>query len=165
MEIKVPPIVDRFPLPTYGDSDVIGYTNMRAVKQGRCKMRSVKVRKDELLQLVQKNREKHIAEYQDAVKDYKTLAIQKVQDSMEQLQRRIGELKEGEVIHLGHIVFNLKVPENHSKDYDQVIKMLQMSVDAVLEMQSDEFAMYAMDDWEWKNEFYATATSNKLSLR
>ena len=134
---------------------------MDAVMEGRCAMRKVKVKRDELLKKVRQNRVKHIEEYAQAVIGYKKKAIQAVEDATKRLTQRIGELKEGEVIKLSAITFDLRVPQNHSRDYDQVIAMLEMSVDPELEIQTDEFAMYVMDNWDWKEAFVHTANLYK----
>jgi hypothetical protein len=49
-------------------------------------------------------------------------------------------------------VYSLK-PENHTKDYDKVITLLDASLDAEFELSSSEFNQYVNDDWEWKTGF------------
>jgi len=44
----------------------------------------------------------------------------------------------------------LPAPEDHTADYDRVIRMLEMSVDDELEITSHEFDWYVMDNWQWK---------------
>lgn len=124
-------------------------------------MREVKVKRSELLEKVRLNRKKHVAEYEEAVAGYKKAAIQEVDRALERLRARIDELQAGEVIHLQAVSFNLRVPENHAKDYDQVITMLEMSVDEELSVRSDEFACYVMDDWGWKEEFLNVSNAYK----
>ncbi len=38
-----------------------------------------------------------------------------------------------------------------TKEYDRVIKMLEMSVDTQIELSSSEFQNYVMDDWAWSD--------------
>lgn len=90
------------------------------------------------------------------MRGYKEAAIAEVNKVMGRLKDRISELEAGEVIRLSSVSFNLAVPKNHAKDYDQVIKMVEMSVDDTLKLRADEFACYVMDDWEWKPDFEAT---------
>ena len=40
-----------------------------------------------------------------------------------------------------------KHTEDHEKDYNQMINMLQMSVDEELELDLEDFAKFVMDDW------------------
>lgn len=119
-------------------------------------MREVKCKVSELLEKVKTNRGTHISEYAEAVEGYKDQAKAAIEKAMTRLKARIDELEGGEVLVLGHVTFDLVVPENHAKDYDQVILMLEMSVDEVLTIRSDEFACYVMDDWSWKEDWSNT---------
>jgi hypothetical protein len=130
---------------------------MNAVTQGRCKMREIKTERLKLLAKVRENREKHIAAYKEAMDGYKDEALKAVDKGMATLRKQVEDLKSGECMALAHVYFHLPVPENHSKDYDQVIAMLDMSVDEHITVKSDEFAMYVMDDWSWKQAFETTA--------
>ena len=132
---------------------------MRATLERGWSMREVTVQKSELLQKVRANREKHIREYAEACAGYKSEAIAKVEDSMSRLKDMINALREGEVIALATVAFNLKVPQDHSKDYDQAITMLEMSVDDKITLKSDEFACYVMDDWDWRQEWEVTKST------
>ncbi len=116
-------------------------------------MRDVKVKLSDLLAKVKANRETHIADYHEAVAGYKSAAIAEIEKGMGALKRQVEGLQSGEMICLAAVRFDLVVPENHSKDYDQVIAMLDMSVDEELTIRSDEFACYVMDDWEWKRDW------------
>ena len=108
-------------------------------------MRDVKVKRAELLEKVKTNREKHVSEYREAVVGYKKAAKAEVTRAMQRLHHSIEELEVGDCV--------LQVPENHAKDYDQVIEMLKMCVDDEITVRADEFACYVMDDWGWKEEF------------
>lgn len=116
-------------------------------------MRDVKVKRYDLLVKIRANREKHVVEYEEAVKGYLGAVFAALSDTTQELQRRFDRLEAGEVLVLQSITFNLQVPGNHAKDYDQVIAMLEMSVDEELTIRSDEFACYVMDDWDWKEDF------------
>ena len=131
--------------------------------EGRCQMRDVKVKKIELLATVSANRKTHVADFEEAVLGYKKQAKAEIEKAMERMKRQIDELEAGEVLAVARFHCTLAVPQNHEKDYDQVIKMLEMSIDDELTIRADEFAMYVMDDWSWKEDFKnVTATySNK----
>lgn len=122
-------------------------------------MREIKVDRKELLEKVRANREKHRTEYLEAVADYRRVAFEEVEKAIGRLKRTIDELESGQTIRLNTIVFNLQVPEDHTKDYDQVITMLEMSVEDVLLIKSDEFSKYVMDNWDWKFDFENTKMS------
>ncbi|MFI5387626.1 MAG: hypothetical protein ACHQ50_16075 [Fimbriimonadales bacterium] len=50
-------------------------------------------------------------------------------------------------------------PEDHTRDYDRIVRMLEMSVDDVLVLSEYDFSQYVMDQWEWAGTF----ASNTLS--
>ena len=129
---------------------------MRAMLERSMQMREVKVNRDELVEKVRANRIKHIEEYEEAVDGYKEAALEAIDKAMARLKCGIQDLEAGEVLALHAVTFNLQVPQNHSRDYDQVIAMLEMSVDDQLTIRADEFACYVMDDWDWKSDFLAT---------
>jgi len=126
---------------------------MNAIMKGHTQMRDVKVKKLELLSKVKQNREKHIAEYKEAVEGYKEAALDEIQKGVDKLKSQVESLNDGEMIRLAAVSFHLPVPENHEQDYDQVITMLEMSVDDELTIKSDEFACYVMDNWDWQTKF------------
>lgn len=131
-------------------------------------MREVKVKKVELLEVVRTNREKHIAGYKEAVEGYKEAALVAIDRAMQRLKTQVEDLRAGEVLRLAAVSFDLRVPENHEKDYNQVIRMLEMCVEGEVILKADEFACYVMDDWEWKNEWLDVSniySNKKLQLR
>lgn len=109
-------------------------------------MELVKVQKAELRAVVQVNRDGHRNEFLKALEGFKARAI-------DELERRIVDVEKGRKFsqHLG-----LPEPEDHTKDYDRVLKMLAMSVDDVIELDESDFQMYVMDDWAWKQQFTTT---------
>lgn len=156
---------------------------MRAALQKGFQMREVKVKRLELLEKIKANRLKHISEYRDGVNGYKELAIKKVleihqkakKDLKENVERILSKIENmtpeeiengpgNSVIILQQLSFNLPVPVSHEKDYNQVISMLEMSVDEHLTIKSDEFACYVMDDWDWKIDF-ENLTKSYISKR
>lgn len=132
---------------------------MRATQERGWKMRTVKVKRDELLEKVRANLAKHREEYVAACTGYRAKALDKIDEVFDGLRKRVADLQEGQTIALMSVQFGLEVPQDHSKDYEQVIAMLEMSVDTELSIQSDEFACYVMDDWEWRQKWETTKLS------
>lgn len=116
-------------------------------------MNSVKVKKSELIDRVTENLAKHIIEYRNACEGYKADAIAEINTVTERLRRQVDSLQMGEVIRLAHVTFSLPSPESHEKDYLRAIEMLRMSVDEEIEVESDDFRRYVMDEWDWKERF------------
>lgn len=117
-------------------------------------MGMVRVDKQGLLTTVRENRDKHRAIFLDAVEGFRTKAV-------ELLEARLADAKAGRRI---NIAFNLPTPVDQTRDYDKIIKMLEMSVDTQIELTQSEFSQYVMDDWTWKKQFSATNSIYTTSI-
>jgi hypothetical protein len=53
-------------------------------------------------------------------------------------------------------------PQDHTRDYDRMIKMLQMHQDDLFTLDDFQFAEYVMDDWGWKRQ-WGTSNSEFVS--
>ena len=106
---------------------------------------SVKVNRAEILERIRKNLENHIQEYEQALEDWRVSVVK-------QLKVSLKEANKGTDINL-KVYRNLPKPENHQKQYEIAIDMLEMSLDDELELDKDEFRKYIRDEWEWKEEF------------
>jgi len=106
-------------------------------------MHTVRINKEEFIVRVRENRDNHRAVFEAALEGYR-LRMQT------ELERRLHDLRKGRKInqHLG-----LPEPEDHTDDYDRVLTMAEMSVDEIIELEADDFAMYVMDQWRWKQSF------------
>ena len=125
-------------------------------------MRSVKVKKAEALEILRKNRKDHRKIFLEALEGYKKQAV-------ELLEHHIQAIKAGRVARI-HV--QIPEPEDYTRQYDRAIKMLEMSVDDIVELEEDTFAQFVMDDWGWKRQFLqtnapysASAASAAQSLR
>ena len=77
----------------------------------------VTVKKDELLEAIRKNRDGHRTEFERAQAGYRTAVI-------EELDRMLRDAREGRRIRRA---IELVEPQDHTKDYDRVVRMLEMS--------------------------------------
>lgn len=109
-------------------------------------METVKVKKNELLATIIKNRAEHKDIFLEAQKGFRETAIRI-------LDERLAEARKGKRINLS---FSLPEPVDHTPDYDRIIKMLNMSTDDIVELTDDHFAQYVMDDWSWKRQWFAS---------
>ena len=115
-------------------------------------MEKIRVSKQELLTIVTENREKHKKEYLEAIKAYRVKAA-------DQLTLELQKIVAGEKF---QITFDLVKPESHEKEYDLAIKMLNMSVDEVVEIEYNEFNELVNDEWNWKRHFRTSYMSNSM---
>lgn len=112
-------------------------------------MKSITTNKTRVLGEIRKNRSQHRKIFEEAIEGYRKQMI-------EELEARIYALKAGRSVE-HH--FRFVVPEDHTKDYDRVIQMLEMEVNEEIELDERSFACYVMDDWDWRRDFISNATS------
>jgi hypothetical protein len=121
---------------------------MSSPRRKEQQVRTVKVEKEDMLERVRANRSTHRAVFEQALEGYRARMIA-------ELERRIRDLKRGRRI--DHYV-GLPEPEDHTQDYDRVIAMAEMSVDAVVELEAGDFATFVLDQWQWKQSFTETTS-------
>jgi hypothetical protein len=109
-------------------------------------MDTVKVQVAKLLEKVKANREAHRDLFLKAQEVYR-------QDIIEELDRMLTDARAGKPIRRA---ITMPEPQDHTKDYDRVITMLEMSVDEQVELDSVSFDQYVMDNWSWKAGALAT---------
>jgi len=118
--------------------------------------REVKVKRDDLLSVLRKNREQHIKDYTTACAGYRAAALKKIDEIFSDLKSKINGLKEGQTIEIVGLQFGLAVPKTHEKAYDQIIRMMEMSVDEEIVLTCSQFGCFVMDDWDWKEQWAAS---------
>lgn len=119
---------------------------------------SVPLLVDELLEKVKANRAKHNAIFREALDGYKERALELLQDHINRIEA--GKVEKVQVI--------LPQPVDHTKDYDRVIGLLEMTKRAgteKLDLNQREFAQYVQDEWDWKDEFISTNVMYAASLQ
>jgi len=112
-------------------------------------MKTVKVKRDELLAVVRKNRETHRATFLKAVDGLE----KKWRSSLEE---KLAAIRSGR--RPDRYVLVLTEPQDQTKDYDRAIKSLEMETRDEIELDQHEFAQLVMDDWQWKGQFTATTS-------
>ena len=117
-------------------------------------MHSVKINRLELLKIVQTNRQKHIADFDEAVEDYKKAAIKLAEANLALAQT-------GDVESIIKMRSAPDRPRSYEKEYGRGIRMLELSVEEVIEVAEDVFNQLVLDEWAWKNSFTATTASYK----
>ena len=104
--------------------------------------KNLKFKTSELLQILKKNRAAHEQTYKEAKRVYDR--IRKICDDF---QKKI--LKD----HKTEAYVSLSEPNSYLKAYDQVIRMFELTVETEIELDSQAFQQYVMDEWEWSNRF------------
>ena len=105
-----------------------------------------KVSKTKLLKTLRENLSKHADIVQEAREGY-------VQKAKEVLEKRLEQIKKGEVVGLQ---FTLNPPSDHSEVYKNSIAMLEWDTQDVVELEADEFRQLVRDEWDWSDSFYGS---------
>ena len=110
-------------------------------------MRNVVVNKGELLEVLEKNRQIHLKEFNEALIGYRAALNKAFKNALKALKKTT----DNDLVKFDRYEnFNdLPVPENHTKEYDLAIRMLQSSVEDKIELSKQEFDQYYFDEWTW----------------
>jgi hypothetical protein len=103
----------------------------------------VTVKKSDLLEALTKNRTVHAAEYKESFEGYKVAFVDEANKLLAKAQR--GEFEKTTI--------NCAPPQDHTKDYDRVIRMLEMSTADEWTISESQFTQYVLDEWAWQREF------------
>lgn len=117
-------------------------------------MHNVKIDRKELLSIVLSNKEKHITEYNEAVEDFKTAALKLAETNLALAQT-------GNVDNIAKIKPIPPKPVSYEKEYNRAIRMLELSVESVIDVEEDVFNQLVLDEWVWKNSFVTSNATYK----
>jgi len=109
-------------------------------------MQEVIVKKDELLEILMKNKATHIDEFVESVADYKELVIKIAKKNLELAET-------GEIESIGKTESLPSKPRSYEKSYTKSIRMLELSVEETIKLSEDEFSELVLDEWNWKRGF------------
>ncbi len=114
-----------------------------------------------VLERLRENRSIHRQTFEEALEGYERRMVQ-------ELQRRIRDVRKGVPIEQ---YIGLETPADHTKDYDTIIEMLELTNDDTVVLTVPEFRQYMQDEWTWKTDFvntasgYGSATAARLARR
>lgn len=143
----------------------------------------IEVDKEELLSHLKTNKTKHIAEYNQAVEDYKDVVksaldelYQKTLDSLQNNKDKINEKISSytkESTNMPHSMklceytsLDMEVPHNYSDSYDEAIDIISWDKRSTIPLAFSNFKKYVRDEWDWTHDFtnmvsgYSLAKSN-----
>jgi dGTP triphosphohydrolase len=115
-------------------------------------MKTVKVSKEQLMNVLKVNRKRHAEQFDVAFDGYKKKFIVKT-------EKILSDAKAG-VIPSRRALTTLDKPEDHVDDYDNVLRMLVMHVEDSIELSYNEFRCYVNDEWGWRNDFVRSFSAN-----
>lgn len=111
-------------------------------------MKSVTVKKDQLLDTMRANRDQHREEYIEARKKYQQKAV-------EELRARLARAEDGDI----DLVFDLPKPVDYTESYEDAIQMIEWEIDGDITLDHQLFQRYVLNKWEWQQVFAAATRS------
>ncbi len=116
-------------------------------------MHNVKMNRLELLNIVRENAKKHVADYDEAVEDFKVAVVKVAKANLK-------------IANSGDITaFNFQrmpaTPVNYADNYNRAIRMLELSVEDVIDVEEHIFNQLVLDEWGWKQAFVAQSALYK----
>lgn len=119
------------------------------------RQRAVNVSRVELLAALKSNLEIHRKEYAEALIDFKTRLV-------EDLTAGLDKVKNTEPENLSKFKISISFPQNHEKDFLELIDMLERSVDEHINLDSESFQAYFNNKWSWTDNFKVLTESYKV---
>jgi len=110
-------------------------------------MLEITVTKEKLLGILLENRDEHALVYEEAVAGYHDACLKRLEEEKARLLARKDPIE---------VRIHLPVPQDHTKDYDRLIKMIEISEDTEFDLNEQQAANYIMDEWHWTNQWLAS---------
>ena len=117
-------------------------------------MNAIKMNRLQLLEIVRENKIKHITEAAEAIEDYKKLVL-----TISQANMKLA--KTADLEKFKKIKSIPSLPQSYENDYGRAIRMLELSVEDVIEVEEDVFNQLVLDEWSWKRGFTVANTMYK----
>jgi len=117
----------------------------------------LKYPKEQLLEKLKANREKHAADFKAAMKEY----YKATQAACKQV---LDMLESGKEVNHAQVLKNLTRPVDQTKHYDRIIEMLSFTSVDQIELSQEVFTQIVLDEWDWKSSYEATKLSNSSYL-
>ena len=107
----------------------------------------IKTTKDKLLAKLNENLTNHIKIYEEAKVGYAKNAKKLLKGKLKEIEVSTAPVR---------LSFDLKVPENHEKEYRQAISMVEWSDNPEITLTAEQFRKFVLDDWDWSRLFFAS---------
>jgi len=109
---------------------------------------TVQINKQELIDKLVANSNKHLAVFEEAHDGYRKAVI-------EAMETNLAAAREGSCI---RTYIELREPQDHRPDYARALQMLTMEIRDIVELTHYDFCRFVLDEWEWTNEWTDSTT-------
>lgn len=118
-------------------------------------LNSVKINKENLIEILKKNAKSHQEKYEKAYKNW-VIAYK------EMLEKLTKKAEKGKPIPFHKI--KLDKPKSYLASYEETIGMLELSVEENIVLTQNDYRQFVLDKWSWTNEFaFSSASYNSSS--
>lgn len=158
-----------------------------SIKQ-HASVHEVVMEKKELLKRLQENKSKHDIVLATAIEGYWDIAKEKIETKQKSLEAQMVAWEEEATRQFNKILnkiekkeplpfsvslkavtidtgLDLVYPEDHSADYERAIQMMKSSIYDTVELSSEEYDSYVLNNWEWKKNFVASNATYVNTMR
>jgi hypothetical protein len=104
---------------------------------------TITVSKRVLVESLNKNLGTHQAIFEEALEGYRLKAIAT-------LEENLRAVKAGKGV---RVQVYMELPESHKKDYERILRMLEMDQNDTVVLTEDQFRQYVEDDFSWQHQF------------
>lgn len=118
------------------------------------RQKSINIDRKILLAALKDNLDAHAAEYFDALADYK-------KHIANELAKAVIEAETLPPEDVAKISVRFNPPQDHRKDYQDAIEMLEFSADDLINLDQESFKAYVKNEWSWTQGFKLMAASYK----
>lgn len=108
-----------------------------------------------ILDALKQNRIEHEKTYHDAYEGFKLEVV-------EQLEASLKKAKAGEAYPVN---IDATKPVHYLKDYDRTIRMFEMTNQNQIQLTTEEFNQYVMNDWRWNSSFESSTIGYAAKFR
>jgi len=108
-------------------------------------MKDVRIKKEKVIEILQKNRAEHRDIFLKAQEKYREQAIKL-------LDEQLKAAREKKPFELRRFV-ELVQPEDHTHDYDRALEMLSLEENDVVVLSTADFSNLVQDQWEWSRRW------------
>lgn len=117
---------------------------------------TVRVTKEDLLKALVDNRKEHRAIFEEAIDAWHKSVEKKLAKMIEQAKKGPDHVE---------LMVGLPRPDDHTKDYDRAVRMIELSQDEEFELTQYDFAQYVMDEWGWQASFLSVSSNYSEQAR
>jgi hypothetical protein len=110
----------------------------------------VDVKRLELIEVLRKNRQKHIEDYKMLLEAFYVNSFNRARIFLEDVGNRITTS--------GQFYFSMIKPTSSEESYDDAIEMLEMATNDTIKLDRASFKKYVKDEWDWKASFNSSKT-------